>query len=84
MAIAAASKYLSVEIDTGVRTPIADDEIVFTIRARDAMAVPTLECYRTLCEAGDSPPAHIAAIDLSIKQMLAWQQANSELVKQPD
>lgn len=84
MAVAAAEKYPSVEIDTGEHTPIGDDEVVFVLRARDAMSVATIECYRELCIAGDSPPEHLAAIDLSIEQMRSWQQSNPELVKRPD
>lgn len=84
MAVVAAEKYPSVSIDTGPHTPIADDEVVFVLRARDGMAVPTIECYRELCVAGDSPPDHLAAIDRSIEQMRSWQQANQESVKTPD
>jgi hypothetical protein len=84
VAVAAARKYPSVTIETGDHTPLREDEVVFTIRAQDDKAVPTIECYRELCIAGDSPPAHIAAINLSIAQVRAWQQAHPELVKSPD
>lgn len=84
MAVDAGSKYESVEINTGSHAPIGEDEPVFPLRGRDAMAVATIECYRELCVAGDSPPDHLAAIDAAAEAMRSWQQANPELIKQPD
>lgn len=84
MAVDAGSKYKSVSIDTGAHTPLHEGEPVFTIRAQDRMAVPTLECYRELCEAAPSPPEHISAIQSAIDDVRRWQEANPELVNNPD
>lgn len=84
MAVPAAAKYPSVDIDTGDHTPIGVDEIVFTLRSRDAMSVPTVEAYYELCEASGSPPEHLAAIRRSIEEMTEWQRQNPEDVKIPD
>lgn len=84
MAVVAADKYPSVEIDTGDHTPIGDDEVVFVLRANDETALPTLRDYRVNALALGCHPEHVAAIDRSIEQFKEYQRTHTESVKTPD
>jgi hypothetical protein len=77
-------KYPSVQIDTGEHTPIGEDEPVFVLQARDATSLKLLDAYADICNASGSPPAHLATILNSRQRFSAWQDANPELVKNPD
>lgn len=77
-------KYPSVSVDTGDRTPIGDDEPVFVLRARDAMAIPVLDAYAQLCSAHGSPSEHLQSVLQTHNAFRDWQDAHPGDVKQPD
>jgi hypothetical protein len=68
-----------VNIATGV--PIPDDEPVFILRAKDILAIDTLEEYTELL-----PPNtdHFKAINNVRKKFNNWRAANQDKIKEPD
>ena len=67
-----------VNIATGI--PIPDDEPVFVLRAKDDLAVQTLEYYQEFTET--DPFA--SEVDKCLKAFQEWQAANPDKVKEPD
>lgn len=56
---------------------------VFTIKAKDLLAVEAIEAYRDLC-VKYSLTDQADEVDEAIKEVAAWQQANPALTKMPD
>lgn len=65
-------------------TGIPDDEPVFILRARDALALDTITAYAKACEAVGTDDRHVMGVEASHAQFVAWRDANAELVKLPD
>ena len=62
---------------------VEDDEPVFLIRGRDILAPEAVQAYMNLCkvlcldeQAGE--------VDKAIDEIVEWQEANPNLVKDPD
>jgi hypothetical protein len=75
-------KYGRVTVENAPGNPLGEDEPVFLIRGRDAVAIVGILAYGHAAEA--------AGVDLAtglsnvIARFEEWQQANPELVKLPD
>lgn len=67
---------------TTERGSIPDDEPVFVIRARDSLAVRTLQEYYDLADDDDCSEEFCDAVDAATAVFVEWQKAN--YVKQPD
>jgi hypothetical protein len=63
---------------------IPEDEPVMVFRGRDAEVPAMLEFYLGLCARHGSPQRHLDLVTQARDQILAWQQANPDRVRQPD
>jgi hypothetical protein len=60
-----------------------NDMPVFTIKAKDAFAIPMLKKYHAMClEFGLYDQAD--EVTTALKEMWAWREENKDLVKLPD
>ena len=68
-----------------VRTgePIPDDEPLILFRARDRLALPTLEHYMKLAVADGCVTEHLEGIDNRIKAFEQFRTEHPERMKQP-
>ena len=64
--------------DTGKAIP--DDEPVFIFRGKDPHLPAVLREYKKMCRNGN----HKKVIQARINQVVAFQKANKDLVKEPD
>ena len=64
--------------DTGKAIP--DDEPVFIFRGKDPHLTAVLRAYKKLCKNGN----HKKVIQARINQIVAFQKANKDLVREPD
>ena len=63
---------------------IASDPMpVFTIQAKDRLAVAALVAYQALCDEWRLP-RQAEEVEKAIDEMVAWRQRNPQQVKMPD
>lgn len=67
---------------TTEKRSIGEDEPVFILRARDALAGPMLEIYRVLCTLAGSPQEHLNALQDTYDAIASWQAENGTQVPQ--
>ena len=56
---------------------------VFTIQAKDRLAVAALIAYQVLCDEWHLPQ-QVAEVEKAIEEMVAWRKRNPQRVKIPD
>jgi hypothetical protein len=61
----------------------ADPMPVFTIKAKDTLAIETIVAYRDFCLEQDLTE-QAAQVELALDEIEAWQRANPDQVKLPD
>jgi hypothetical protein len=77
------TKYL-VEVNNSHSRPMMPGEPCFVFRPSDRFIVPVISHYLALCELGQTDRAHVQAILRHQRDIIGWQLAHPELVKQPD
>jgi hypothetical protein len=71
-------KYGKVEFERG---SIADDELVFALRAQDPHAPEAIRQYALLCVTAGAPAVHVQAVLDAAGMFERWQRENPERVK---
>jgi hypothetical protein len=62
---------------------MTDPMPVFTIKAKDALAVDAVFAYRSLCEKRGLV-AQVHEVDKAIQEIRQWRTRNKDLVQMPD
>jgi hypothetical protein len=66
-------------------TGLENNEPIFVVRARDALALPFLAFYAALAEQADLfDSARTAQIRGDMQAFVSWRRANMALVRDPD
>lgn len=71
---------LKEELDHGVLSRVAEDEPVFVLRAKDALAVGAIEVWISLAEEAAVSPSKIAEADELCGLMEEWQHRNGSKI----
>lgn len=71
----AENKFQNVDVLEG-HTPLAPDEPVFVLRAKDRFMPDILSIYALMCEDGGSPEEHVDAVRQHRLAALEWQRHN--------
>lgn len=77
-------KYGFVAVEKEPGNPFGDNEPIFIIRGRDALAISVIQQYKIMCELGGSPQEHIDSIEKVVDFFESWQELNEDLTKVPD
>ena len=73
---------VTVEIEPG--NPLGENEPVFILRGRDALAGEAIQKYADICSSAGAAPEHIASVRRVGHNLERWQDENPDLVKEPD
>lgn len=70
-----AGKFQNIALNEG-HTPLAPDEPVFVLRAKDRFMPDMLLIYAQMCEAAGSPEEHVDAARQHRLEAIEWQRHN--------
>ncbi len=77
-------KYKLAVINRETLEPIPEVEPFFILRAKDNLAIKTLQYYRTLAEEAGCPVGHIEAITKRVAEFLDFSVQYYKHMKAPD